>query len=131
MFAFLFHWRSFSSWSWIFGISHRCFNFFMFSSDEIILRCLLSLALPLSPLSTSMKTLKSCRKKDSTLLLFFLPKSPGGHAICRKNARLVEMQNLTPAYMKGCTYVRTKFDDFLICVNYDEFPFLLHAPTCQ
>ena len=87
---------------WHFSFPHRRFTFFMFSSKEMILRCLLSLALPLSLLSTSVQILKSCRKKDSTLLLFFLPKSPGGHAIYHKKARLLEMQNLTPAYMKGC-----------------------------
>ena len=56
---------------WHFSFPHRRFTFFMFSSKEMILRCLLSLALPLSLLSTSMKTLKSRRKKDSTLLLFY------------------------------------------------------------
>ena len=29
-------------------------------------------------------------------------------AIYRRNARVIEMQNFTPAYMKGGTYVRTK-----------------------
>ena len=80
--------------------------------------------------------IKILSKKRFDFVVVFLPKSPGGHAIYRKKARLLEMQNLTPAYMKGCTYVQTilsepKFDDFSICVNYDEFPFLLHAPTCQ
>ena len=38
---------------------------------------------------------------------FFISKSAGGYAIYRQNARVLEMQNLTPAYMKGWTYVRT------------------------
>ena len=66
--------------------------------------------------------IKILSKKRFDFVVVFLPKSPGGHAICRKNARLVEMQNFTPAYRNGCTYVQTilsepKFDDFLICLN--------------
>ena len=36
----------------------------------------------------------------------------------RRNARVLEMQNFTPAYMKGWTYVRTIFSDpkFLGCI---------------
>ena len=50
------------------------------------------------------KTLKFSRKIESALLLllyFFLSKRPGGHAIYRRNARLLEMEIFTPAYMKG------------------------------
>ena len=32
-------------------------------------------------------------------------------AIYRRNARVIEMQNFTPAYMKGGTYVRTIFSE--------------------
>ena len=55
------------------------------------------------------KTLKFSRNIESALLLlyFSLSKSPGGHAIYRRNARLLEMENFTPAYMKGeSTYER-------------------------
>ena len=65
-------------------------------------------ALPL--LSTPMYTvdIKLNRMKDSaSLLLFLISKSPGGCEIYRRNARVLEMQNFTPAYMKGWTYVRT------------------------
>ena len=66
----------------------------------------LSLALALSLLST--QTLKLSRKKElASLLVFFISKSPGGHAIYCRNARVLEMQNFTPPYMKGWTYVRT------------------------
>jgi len=41
------------------------------------------------------------------LLLLFITKSPGGYAIYRRNSRALEMQNFTPAYMKGWTWVRT------------------------
>ena len=85
-----------------------------YSTNEISLLCFLSLALALSLLSTSMKTLQLSGKKESTLLLlFFISKSPSGYAIYRRNARVPEMQNFTLAYMKGCTYVRTRTDDFL------------------
>ena len=43
----------------------------------------------------------------------FISKSPGGYAIYHRNARVLEMQNFTPAYMKRWTYVRTRTDDFL------------------
>ena len=53
-----------------------------YSSNEIDVLCFLSLALALSLLSTSMKKLiKSNRKKESALLIFFISKSPGGYAI--------------------------------------------------
>ena len=85
-----------------------------YSTNKIGLLCFLSLALALSLLSTSMKTLELSRKKESaSLLLFFISKSPGGYEIYRRNARVPEMQNFTPAYMKGCTYVRTRTDNFL------------------
>ena len=75
-----------------------------YSTNKIGLLCFLSLALALSLLSTSMKTLELSRKKESALLLlFFISKSPGGYEIYRRNARVPEMQNFTPAYMKGCT----------------------------
>ena len=61
-----------------------------------------------------MKTLKLSGKKESALLLLFISESPGGYAIyqgaisCR-NARVLEMQNFTPAYMKGTlTFGRTE-----------------------
>ena len=55
-----------------------------------------------------MKTLKLSRKKESaSLLLFSTSKSPGSYAIYCRNARILEMQNFTPAYMKGWTYVQT------------------------
>ena len=71
----------------------------------------LSLALALSLLSTlrQCRPLKFSRKKGSALLLlyFILSKSPaGGHAFSRRNARVLEMQNFTPAFMNWWTYVR-------------------------
>ena len=99
------------------SISHfltGAIKFSCYSSNKIGLLCFLSLALALSLLSTSMWTLKLSRKKElSLLLLFFISKSPSGYAIYRRNARVLEMQNFTPAYVNGWTYVRTRTDDFL------------------
>ena len=63
------------------------------------------------------KTLKFSRKIESALLLlyFSLSKSPGGYAIYRRNARLLEMENFTPAYMKGgSTYERFSHNQIFI-----------------
>ena len=48
------------------------------------------------------------------VVVFFLSKSPGGHAIYPRNARVLETQNFTPAYMNGMdvrTDVRTIFQN--------------------
>ena len=80
--------------------------------------------LQLSLLSTPMQTLKLSRKKQSTSVLsFFISKSPGGYAMYRRNAWVLEMQYFTPAYMKGWTYVRTIFSEpkFLGFTDYQIF----------
>ena len=55
--------------------------------------------------------------------MFFISKSPGGCAIYCRNARVLEMQNFTPAYRKWWTYVRTIFSEpkFLGCIIYQIF----------
>ena len=80
-------------------------NSCMFLSDEIRLRRFFSLAQALSLLSASVQTLNFSRK-DSALLLFFVSESSGSRAVYRQNARLLEVRNFTPAYMKGWTYRR-------------------------
>ena len=48
------------------------------------------------------------------VVVFFLSKSPGGHAIYPRNARVLETQTFTAAYMKGVdvrTDVRTIFSE--------------------
>ena len=107
-----------------FSFSHSCYKISCYSSNEIGLLSFLSLALAFSMLSTPMQTLKLSRKKESvSLLLFFISKSPGGCAIYCRNARVLEMQNFTPAYRKGWTYVRTIFSEpkFLGCIIYQIF----------
>ena len=115
------------------SISHfltAAIKFSCYSSNEIgLLFFFLFLALALSLLARPMKTLKLSRNKESaSLLLFFISKSPGSCAIYCRNARVLEMQNFTPAYMKGWTYVRTYFvrtifseAKFLGCIVYQIF----------
>ena len=59
-----------------------------------------------SPFSV-IQTLILSRKKESAFVVVFISKRPGSYAIYRRNARVLEMQNFIPAYMKGWTYVRT------------------------
>ena len=86
-----------------------------------------------------MWTLKLSRKKEpASLLLFFISKSPGGKAIYCRNARVLEMQNFTPAYMKGWTYVRTysvrtifSAPKFLGCIVYQIFLPMVLRIACE
>ena len=109
LFAFLFHCRSFSPWSWMFGISHSLiaaliFHVFFQRNYKLFI---ISTSSSFSVIHVSVD-IKIPSKKKTRLCCCFLshPKSPGCHAIYRKNARVIEMQNFTPAYMKGCTYRR-------------------------
>ena len=88
------------------SISHfltAAITFSPYSSNKIGLICFLSLALALSLLCTSMQTLKLSRKKESVLLLLFyyLLKSGLLYDLPPKNVRVLEIQNFTPAYMRG------------------------------
>ena len=40
-------------------------------------------------------------KEKIGFVVVFISKSPGSYAIYRRNARVFEMQNFMPAYMKG------------------------------
>ena len=72
------------------NISHfltAAIKFSCYSSNEIGVLCFL----PLAP-ALSLQTLELSRKKESALLLlFFTSKSPGGYAMYRRNARVLEM----------------------------------------
>ena len=102
-----------------FSFSHsRCKDFILLFKRNWSPLFFLSLALAFSLLSTPMQTLKLSQKKESaSLLLSFISKSPGGYAIYCRNARVLEVQTFTPAYMKRWTYVRTIFSEpkFLAC----------------
>ena len=100
-----FHCRPFS----LIFFSHRRYKIFMFFFQQ---KWSLLFFISFSS-SSSMKTLKLSGKKESAmlLLLLFISESPGAYAIYCRNARVLEMQNFTPVYMKGIlTYGRT--DDF-------------------
>ena len=68
------------------------------------------------------------------VFFFFISKSPGGYAIYRGNARVLEMQNFTLPYITGWTYVRTygtilSEPKFLGCI--DNQIFLPMVPTAR
>ena len=72
------------------------------------------------------QTLKLSPKKESA----FVTKRPGSYAIYRRNARVLEMQNVIPAYTKRWTHVRTYpvltiFSEpkFLGCMEYYFLPY--------
>ena len=96
---------------WYFSFFHRRYKIFMFFFQQNWSLLFFITFSNFSLFSTSMKTLKLSPKKELALLLF-ISKSPGGYAIYYRNAQVLEMQNFTPAYMKGTrTYGVT--DDFL------------------
>ena len=61
--------------------------------------------------------IKSKERIGFVVVICFFSKSPSGYAIYRRNARVLEMQNLYPAYMEGWTYVRSPYGRF--CQNQD------------
>ena len=88
--------------------SHHQYKIVMFFFvSSVFLTLVLALSL------FSLQTLKfSRRKKDSALVWVFLSKSPGGNAIYLQKAGVLEMQNFSPAFMKGWAYVRN-YRDFV------------------
>ena len=70
---------------------------------------------------------RQCRLKSKERIGFvvvaLISESLGDSAIYCRNARVLEMQNFTPAYIKGWTYVRTIFSEtkFLGCIDYQIF----------
>ena len=47
------------------------------------------------------------KERIGFIVVFFISKSPGGYAIYRRNARVLEMQNFISPYITWWTYVRT------------------------
>ena len=83
-------------------------KFSCYSSNEIGLLCFfISVSCSFSVVLANVDIKLSRMKDSASLLLFFISKSPGGYTIYCRNARVLEMQNFTPAYMKGWTHVRT------------------------
>ena len=81
-FAFIFHWRSFSPcWPLAFLIVLQplwIFMFFFLQNSSLLFSVTRSSSFSVIHASVN---IKNNVEKDTTLLLFFLSKSPGGHAI--------------------------------------------------
>ena len=90
--------------------SHRRYNIFMFLFQTKLVSFFLSLVLSLSLLSLSMQTMttKVERKTRLCCCLIVPSKSPGGYAIYRPNAWVLEMQNFITAYVGTDNFLRTK-----------------------
>ena len=56
--------------------------------------------------------IKSNERIGFVVVVFFISKCPAGYAIYCRNARVLEMQNFTLAYVKGWTYGRTPYGRF-------------------
>ena len=100
------------------SISHfltAAIKFSYYSSDEIGLLCFVSLASSFSVIHVSLDIEIKSKERIGFSCCYFFPKSPGGYAIYRRNARVLEMQNFNPAYMKEWTYVRAPYGRF--CQN--------------
>ena len=86
------------------SISHiltAAINFHVFLPTKLISFVFyLCLSNPFSVIHVNVD-IKIKSKKRMAFLLFSISKSPGGCAIYRQNARVLEMQNFTPAYMNG------------------------------
>ena len=110
--------RSFSPWWPLALILTAIIKCSCFSSNEMCV-LFLSLALALSLLSETMWILQLSRKKESALLLsFFISRSL---AIYRRNGRVLEMQNFTPAYMKGYYVLIFLEPKFIGCIDNQIF----------
>ena len=109
-----------------FSYSQHCHKIFMFPTKLVPFVFYLSVSSPFSVIHVNVD-IKIKSKKRMAFLLFFISKGPGGCAIYRQNARVVEMQNFTPAYMKGWTYVRTIFSEpkFIGCIGNQFFSLMV------
>ena len=87
-----------------FSFSYRCYKIFMFLCNEIDILCFyLSFQLFLRYPSQYRRQNQSTERIE----LFLISKRPGGYAIYRRNARVLEKQNFTLACLKGWMYVGT------------------------
>ena len=121
--------------------SHRRYKILMLFFQRNWSPLFFTLALALSLSSMSIKRIKFNRKKEPALLLLFLSlkvrEAMRFTAETYRNVRVLEIQNLIPAYTKGWTYVgtyasRTIFSEpkFLGCIDCRIFlpMVLLYAP---
>ena len=122
---FFFGCRSFSPWwplEFLLFLT-AAIKFSCFSSNEIGLLCF-----PVIHVNVDIKINIKWKERIGFAVVVLISKRPGSHAIYRRNARVLEMQNFIPAYMKGRTYVRTfsvrtTFSEpkFLGCIDYQIF----------
>ena len=95
------------------SISHfltAAIKFSCYSYDEIGLLCFLSLASSFSVIHVSLDIeIKSKERIGFVVVIFPLKVRVAMH---RRNARVFEMQNFNPAYMKEWTYVRAPYGRF-------------------
>ena len=89
--------RSFSPW-W----SRACF-----SSDEIGLLCFLPRSSSFLVIHVNVDIKIKLKYRIGFVVVVFISKTQRNYAIYRNNARVLEMQNFIPSYMRGWTYVRT------------------------
>ena len=111
--SLFFRCRSFLPW-WPLAVSHfltAAVKFSCYSSNEIGLLCLFisgSSSFSVIHANVDFKIKSKDWELASLLLLFLSLLSPGGYTtIYCRNARILEMQNFNPVYMKGWTYVGT------------------------
>ena len=111
--------RSFLPWWPLadFSFSHRRYKIFMFFFQRN--RSPLFFFSRFSSFSVQIRVnvdVKIKSKERIGFVFIYHTKSLGGYAnspIYRRNGQALKMQNYTPAYMKGWTYVRRRTDDFL------------------
>ena len=106
-------------------------KFSCYSSNEIGLLCFFLSLAPAVFIVTHVNLDIKFKSKERigfdvvVVVVFFLyiSKSPGGYAFYRRNAGVLEMQDFTPAYIIGWTYVRTIFSEpkLLRCIDNQMF----------
>ena len=79
-------------------------TFSSYSSKEIGLLCFfISSSFSVIRVNVDIKIKSKERIGVVVVVVFFISKIPGGYAIYSRNARVLEMQNFTQAYMNGWT----------------------------
>ena len=85
-----------------------CRSFFIFSLERNSPPLFfISRSSSLSVIHVSVDIKIKLKKRLRLVVVFFLSKTPGGHAIYRQNVQVSEVRNFIPAYMNGWTYGRT------------------------
>ena len=122
--------RWFSPW-WPLAspFSHHCYKIFMFFFQRNWSPLFfISRSSSFSVIHVNVDIKIKWEERIGFAVVVFISKRLGSYAIKRQNARVLEMQNFIPGYMKGRTYgrtysVRTTFSEpkFLGCIDYQIF----------